>query len=179
MSELETAPLTAARLADLRRVLDPVCGGAGGCYCFNHHIPLGQPDVTGEAAWRGKAAEVSRGHARGQLAYLGGDPVGWVAVDPVGDVPGHDCVVGDPPGAWIVHCFVVVPAARGRGVAGALLAAAIEEAQRGGAEALLAYPVPAEAGLAFAGTPGLFARAGFTPAGEAPAPYLRYWRELA
>ena len=178
MSGLRLAPLEAPRLEDLRRVLEPVCGGDGGCYCFNHHIPLGAPDVTGPAAWDGKAARVGAGAAQGLLAYLDDEPVGWLALDPARDIPGHDCVAGEDQGAWVVHCFVVVPAARGRGVAGALLEEAIRAAQAEGARELLAFPAPGEPELAFAGSPRLYARAGFEEAGEAPPPYRRYRRGL-
>lgn len=172
-SEVSVAALTPGRLPDLRRVLDPVCGGAGGCFCFNHHIPPGAPDVTGEDAWSGKSGEVLAGRAAGLLAYLSGEPVGWLALDRVADVPGHDCVAREEPASWVVHCFVVVPTARGSGVAAALLGEAAAAARAGGARELLGFPARKDAQLAFAGSEGLFARAGFVEEGEAPPPYRR------
>ena len=75
--------------------------------------------------------------------------------------PGEDHV-------WSVSCFVVSPGHRRTGVAGALLAAAVEHASAHGATVVEGYPVdPAQrpkAGPAdlYHGTLGLFLAAGFT-----------------
>ena len=87
---------------------------------------------------------------------------------------------------WSIVCFVVGRRARGRGVAAALLEAAIEYAAAHGATMLEAYPVDVPPGErvpsanVFKGTLGMFERAGFevvarrqaSPTG-APHPIVR------
>jgi GNAT superfamily N-acetyltransferase len=103
----------------------------------------------------------------------GGDTraVGWVSLGPREDferivrsrvIPQID----DRP-VWSIVCFAVSAAARGRGVARALLDAAVAYARDRGAEALEAYPVVVAEGegvhpeSAFTGTLPMFERAGF------------------
>jgi GNAT superfamily N-acetyltransferase len=74
--------------------------------------------------------------------------------------------VDDAP-VWSIVCFVVGRRSRGRGIANALLGAAIDYARRHGATALEAYPVELAAGERIAsasanmGTLPMFERAGF------------------
>jgi len=91
----------------------------------------------------------------GVIAYLGSDaagwePVGWAAVEPRPVYPRilagrmmPGSAESDPADAsvWAVTCFVVRVGFRRRGAAGALLAGAIDEARRGGARVVEAYPV--------------------------------------
>ncbi|WP_018773392.1 GNAT family N-acetyltransferase [Arthrobacter sp. 131MFCol6.1] len=115
----------------------------------------------------------------GVLAFRDGNPVGWCAVEPRGCYPRilRSKVLASAPDAakdpgghqvWSVSCFVVSPGHRRTGVAGALLAAAVEHALAHGATVVEGYPVdPAQrpkAGPAdlYHGTLGLFLAAGFT-----------------
>ena len=117
--------------------------------------------------------------APGVLAFRDGSPVGWCAVEPRGCYPRilRSKVLASAPDAardpgvdhvWSVSCFVVSPGHRRTGVAGALLAAAVEHAVAHGAAVVEGYPVdPAQrpkAGPAdlYHGTLGLFLAAGFT-----------------
>ncbi len=117
--------------------------------------------------------------APGVLAFRDGNPVGWCAVEPRGCYPRilRSKVLASAPDAakdpgghqvWSVSCFVVSPGHRRTGVAGALLAAAVEHALAHGATVVEGYPVdPAQrpkAGPAdlYHGTLGLFLAAGFT-----------------
>jgi GNAT superfamily N-acetyltransferase len=117
--------------------------------------------------------------APGVLAFRGGNPVGWCAVEPRGCYPrilrskvltAAGPEVGRDPGGnqvWSVSCFVVSPGQRRTGVARALLAAAVGHALAHGATVVEGYPVdPAQrpkAGPAdlYHGTLGLFLAAGF------------------
>ena len=122
--------------------------------------------------------------APGVLAFREGTAVGWCAVEPRGCYPrilrskvltSAPDVVRDPGGnqVWSVTCFVVSPGQRRTGVAGALLAAAVEHAFAHGATVVEGYPVdPAQrtnAGPAdlYHGTLGLFLAAGFTVVSDA------------
>ncbi len=125
------------------------------------------------------------GPAPGVLAFRGGNPVGWCAVEPRGCYPrilrskvlaaAAPEAVRDPGGQqlWSVSCFVVSPGQRRTGVAGALLAAAVGHAFAHGATVVEGYPVdPAQrpkAGPAdlYHGTLGLFLAAGFDVVSDA------------
>ncbi|MFE4227153.1 GNAT family N-acetyltransferase [Arthrobacter sp. NPDC056886] len=122
--------------------------------------------------------------APGVLAFRDGNAVGWCAVEPRGCYPrilrskvltSAPDVVRDPDGnqVWSVSCFVVSAGQRRTGVAGALLAAAVDHAFAHGATVVEGYPVdPAQrpkAGPAdlYHGTLGLFLAAGFTVVSDA------------
>jgi len=114
--------------------------------------------------------------APGLVAFDGDRAVGWVSLGPRTDferivrskvIPKID----DRP-VWSIVCFAVASTARGRGVARALLEAAIDHARTRGAVALEAYPVagpdgePIHAEAAFTGTLPMFERAGFRVVAE-------------
>jgi len=117
----------------------------------------------------------------GLVAFDGARAVGWVSLGPRTDferivrsrvIPKID----DRP-VWSIVCFAVSSTARGRGVARALLAGAIDYARDRGAIALEAYPVriptAPDGGIkavhpdaAFTGTLPLFEEAGFEVVAE-------------
>lgn len=120
--------------------------------------------------------------APGVLAFRGGQPVGWCAVEPRDCYPrilrsqvlkaAGPAALGPPgkgPGVpvWSVSCFVVAPGHRRSGVAEALLRAAVGHAVSHGAGVVEGYPVIPElrpkAGPAdlYQGTLKLFLAAGF------------------
>jgi GNAT superfamily N-acetyltransferase len=121
----------------------------------------------------------------GLLALRDGVAVGWVAVAPrseyvrLGRSRTIPCLPGEA--VWSVTCFVVAKEARRSGVAGSLLAGAVDFAREHGATTLEAYPVDAggarmPAALAYTGTLGMFERAGFAIAAETtsrPHPGMR------
>jgi len=91
----------------------------------------------------------------GLVAYLDGEPVGWVAVEPRAayvklrstPVPwrGRDQDKDDD-GVWAVTCFVVRKGFRGRGLTYPLAAATVDFARERGARALEGYPMITEPG---------------------------------
>jgi GNAT superfamily N-acetyltransferase len=107
----------------------------------------------------------------GLVAFHGDRAVGWVSVAPRGDyervvrskvIP----TIDDRP-VWSIVCFAVSATARRRGVAVALLEAAVAFARAHDAVALEAYPLALEPGAAlnpdavYTGTLSMFERAGF------------------
>ncbi len=106
----------------------------------------------------------------GVVAYLGDLPVGWCGFGPRSSmrrlarsrtIP----LVDDLP-VWSIVCFNVRPGYRRQGVAGALLAGAIEYAKAQGAATLEAYPTdPAgtrrDAAFSYTGFTSMFEAAGF------------------
>jgi GNAT superfamily N-acetyltransferase len=114
------------------------------CYCLEIHDPPSE-DMP-ERPWRqNRAAMVERlrtGTTFGYLAYVDGEPAGWVnasprsetryrAIDPDGPEPSS--VVG-------VSCFVIAPPYRRHGVATALLDRVVADASGRGAEWVEGYP---------------------------------------
>ncbi|HEX6867653.1 MAG TPA: GNAT family N-acetyltransferase, partial [Candidatus Limnocylindrales bacterium] len=107
----------------------------------------------------------------GLVAYDGDAAVGWVSLGPRED---YDRLaastvrapIDDTP-VWSIVCFVVGRRSRGRGVADALLGAAVDYARDHGATTLEAYPVDVPPGgripsaNAYHGTLAMFERAGF------------------
>jgi ribosomal protein S18 acetylase RimI-like enzyme len=107
----------------------------------------------------------------GLFAFDGERAVGWVSLGPRADcervVRSRVIPTIDDRPVWSIVCFAVSSAARGRGVARALLDGAVDYARERGADALEAYPVAVDAGepihaeAAFTGTLPMFERAGF------------------
>lgn len=114
----------------------------------------------------------------GLVAYLGGEPVGWCAVEPRPAYSGLLRVYRVPwigrsedkadESVWAVTCIFVRAGFRGRGIAHDLVRAAVEFARRGGARALEGYPMltaPGEEitwGEVLVGTRSMFEAARFT-----------------
>jgi GNAT superfamily N-acetyltransferase len=113
----------------------------------------------------------------GLVAYLDGEPVGWVAVEPRPNYPrlppprtvlearGED--KGDE-SVWAVTCFVTRAGFRRRGISRALARATVDFARERGARALEAYPMITEPGQEISwgethvGTRSIFAEAGLS-----------------
>ena len=114
---------------------------------------------------------VAAGREPGLLAYVDGEPVGWISMAPRDE---HAQLLRSPtlrpvqaePGVFAIVCFYVHPTARRRGVAGALVRAAVDHARRRGADAVEAYPADRLAGTTstdFMGVKDWFLREGFRP----------------
>jgi GNAT superfamily N-acetyltransferase len=118
----------------------------------------------------------------GLVAYLGGErpggePVGWVAVEPRSAYPrlarvrtvwsGRQEDKADD-SVWAVTCFVTRKGYRRRGITYALAAATVDYARGNGARALEAYPMITQPGKEitwgelYVGSRQVFAEAGFT-----------------
>ena len=148
-------PLTAARWDDAVAVFG-TRGDPAGCWCQFFRL-----DPT---AWRASTPEQNRDRLSGQarsspppglLAYLEGEPVGWLALGPR---PGYARLRGsrnlarvagadlEDDGVWAVTCFVVRVGRRGQGIATALLRAAPDVARAHGARVLEGHPVDVSQG---------------------------------
>jgi GNAT superfamily N-acetyltransferase len=142
---------------------------AYGCWCMywrDRTLRHGEPKKCAMAEL------VHAGREPGLLAYADdGAPVGWVAVAPREEYTAllaspqyrpHDEVAG----VWSITCFVIDKDVRRQGVAGALLAAAVEYAFEHGAGAVEAYPHVAK-GDDYMGGLALYERAGFATVRDA------------
>lgn len=112
---------------------------------------------------------VDSGVATGLLAYLHGEVVGWIAVEPRESYPklAHSSVlkpVDDQP-VWSVTCFFVAKPFRRKGITVELLKAAVEHVRKRGGKILEGYPVETQkdmpAPFIYTGTASAFQQAGF------------------
>lgn len=164
---------TAERWSDLQAVLSGR-GDPGRCWCqFFRLTNAGWAETS--PAERRAALEQQLGETRppGVIGYLDGEPAGWCAVAPRVDyirlaTTQVAKASEDAPGVWAVTCFVVRAGHRRRGLAGELLAGAVELARRHGATVVEGYPVDPSAqartsasGL-YHGAASMFAGLGFT-----------------
>lgn len=146
-----------------------------GCWCMYPRltdVQMRQLPGPGSASQRRRDAMmklVRRRRAPGLLAFEGDQPVGWIAVAPRSDLARIDASRATPrvddEDVWVIACITVRKTARGRGIALALIRAAVAYAIEKGAPAVEAYP---RAGAtrtgddnAYFGTEPLFRRAGF------------------
>jgi GNAT superfamily N-acetyltransferase len=127
----------------------------------------------------------SAGTTSGLVAYSGGEPVGWCAVEPRTAYPGLLRVFKVPwagrdenkadAGVWAVTCIFTRAGFRRRGIGYALVGATVDFARHRGARALEGYPMLIEPGQDITwgelhvGTRGMFEAAGFAEASH-PTP---------
>ena len=169
---IDVHPLTPDLFPDLATLFDEG-GDAKWCWCTYFRF-RGRDWSNSTAAGNRAALEelTERALAPGLVAYRDGRAVGWVSLAPREDYERLTsskilAPLDDVP-VWSLVCFVVSRRARGQGVAGRLLDAAIEYAREQGATTLEAYPVEVPEGEripaanAYHGTLTMFERAGFT-----------------
>lgn len=147
-----------------------------GCWCMYPRLTRALerelPEAESESARRRAAMTelADRDLAPGLLAYDGEEAVGWVAIAPRPELARVESSRATPrvddEEVWVIPCITVRPNARGRGIAVALIRAAVDYAFEHGAPAVEAYARAGEARVgddnAFYGTEPLFRRAGFT-----------------
>jgi len=117
---------------------------AYGCWCMywrDRSLEHGEPKK------RAMAKLVRDGREPGLLAYEGELPVGWVSIAPREE---YRAILASPqyrprnadggPNVWSIVCFTIDRDYRERGIASALLDAAVEHAFAGGASSVEAYP---------------------------------------
>ena len=153
--------------------VEKILGGDGerGCWC---------------QAWRGRDATAKRNDETrpatlrrqlagavpppGFLAFLDGEPIGWVGVSLRTATPrllaSRTIPRIDELPVWAIGCLRVRPGFRRRGVTTALIAGVVEAARAAGAPGVEAWPIdPAggrvDAGGAYVGIATTFARSGF------------------
>ena len=173
-TDLQIHPLTPSRLRDLASLFDQG-GDPKWCWCAFYRVrgmtwANASPADNREVLEKAVRTDARRGHAPGLVAYRDGEAVGWVSLSPREEYERleHSKVLAriDDKPVWSIVCFVVGRRARGKGVASALLDAAVAYAREHGARLLEAYPVDTSGGRvpaaeAFKGTLGMFERAGF------------------
>ena len=142
--------VTPSRWDDLVRLFGPR-GAYGGCWCMWFRETSGEFERNGNQGNRKAMRELIRGNRQpGLIAYVGGEPAGWVSVAPREEFGRLDRSPAlkrvDDERVWSVVCFYVDKRFRGIGLAGRLLDAAVEHAGRKGARVVEAYPWDTRAG---------------------------------
>jgi GNAT superfamily N-acetyltransferase len=171
---VEIRDCTSERWDDVVAVFDGP-GDPGRCWCQWFYRGARADRVSADGNRAALEAQV-RERPPGVLGYLDGVPSGWCAVAPrptYTRLVRSKLLAGTPeeeladPSVWAVTCFVVRRPARGRGLAGPLLAGALDLARRGGASTVEGYPVDtaqrtSTSAALFPGPLPVFLRAGFT-----------------
>jgi GNAT superfamily N-acetyltransferase len=153
-SDVSVVPANKASWEDLQAVFGR--GSAAKCQC--QRIKLGDHDwyamPVEERAHRLReetdCGNPDAENTSGMIAYQGGEPVGWVAVEPRAryrrlrgsSVPWAGRAE-DPedPDVWAIVCFAIRPGYRGHGLTRPLAVAAVEYAREHGAKAIEGYPM--------------------------------------
>jgi GNAT superfamily N-acetyltransferase len=180
--EVVTAPLTERDWDDLVALFG-TRGDPSWCWC-QFFLTTGQgytrSSSDNKAALHAQVRDDPR--PQGLIARVDGVPVGWVQLGPRTTYPrlctsrALRAVTGDDmddPAVWAVTCFVVKVGHRRRGVAAALLEAAVDLARAQGARALEGHPVDVAARSGrvagaelYHGVLTTFERAGFVEVGR-------------
>jgi len=155
-------------------------GASNGCWCMYWRLGPAYRDRPREQNKAALRALTRDGPPPGLLASDTDVAVGWCQLTPRADLPWlsrlkldaeqNDEQDGTP--AWSLSCFYIRRGHRGRGIAAALIDAALTQAKRAGAPALEAYPIdtaaPGSTANTFTGTAGAFRRAGFVTVASRP-----------
>ena len=187
LSTLEFRPLTPELMDDFGAVLRGNFGA--GCWCMFPRLTESQTrELPGEGTVspRRRVAMTrlaGREPAPGLLAYQDGEPVGWIAVAPRNELTRIVRSRATPPvddaPVWVIPCVTVRKGYRGRGIAVALIRAAVAYAGEQGAPAVEAYPRAGEERTgddnAYFGTEPMFRRAGFRVVRDPPPNRPRNW----
>ena len=167
-------PLTPELMDDFGAVLRGNLGA--GCWCMFPRLTQAETiALPGEGSISLRRRRVmtelaKRDLAPGLLAFEGDEPVGWVAVAPRGELNRVDRSRATPrvddTDVWVIPCITVRKDVRGRGIAVALIEAAVQYAAQHGAPAVEAYPRAGDERTgddnAYFGTEPMFHRAGFS-----------------
>ncbi len=150
--KLALHPLTPDRWPDLVALFGPdrTCFG---CWCTWWRLTTREFRAgVGEVNRRRQERYVKAGNVAGLLAYEGGEPVGWVAIEPRSAYPrlarSRTLAPVDDRPVWSITCFFVARSHRGKGLTRTLIAGAVRHARSRGAAIVEAYPVEPSRDLA-------------------------------
>ena len=186
MANISIEPATAERFDDAQHALSG--GGDGqGCQCQWWMIPNSQWVQTSRPEREQMLRdEVVAGPPPALIAYVDGEPAGWVRVGPrsaqqrltrTRNVTAHSEEPWDDESVWAVSCFVVRKEHRQQGLNARLLGAAVDYARASGARVIEAYPLDPQAGKKipvndlYHGVLSTFEEAGFREVAR-PKPHL-------
>lgn len=170
MQDLHTLPLTPETWPAFSAMAEAHNGVWGGCWCLGFHAE--RNGIAGQDARRAaKAARVAAGTTHAALVMAGDACLGWAQFGPPAELPmiknlkAYEAGRGPLPD-WRITCFFVDKGHRREGLAAVALDGALRLIGMAGGGRVEAYPEAVEgqktaAGFLFAGTLGLFEKAGF------------------
>jgi GNAT superfamily N-acetyltransferase len=162
----EYHPVTPERLPDLER-FSLTHGKFRYCSCMRWRLASGDyKRSTKESRVASLDALVQQETPVGVLAYLDGEPVGWISVAPRETYAALERFKSlprvDAAPVWSVVCFFIDRNERGQRLTLGLLRAAVDYAIAQGAEVVEGYPVEPGARLyTYMGSVAMFEEAGF------------------
>jgi GNAT superfamily N-acetyltransferase len=167
---LEVYPLTAGRWPNLESLFGPR-GACGGCWCMYWRMNRAEfSNMSGEGNRFALRQIVESGEVPGLLAYIDGQPVGWISVEPRAAFSALSRSrilkpVDEQP-VWSIVCFYVARPFRRKGLTVSLLGAAVRFAADHAAKIVEGYPIDPQNGqypdtFAYTGTFSAFRQAGF------------------
>jgi GNAT superfamily N-acetyltransferase len=175
-------PVTPERWPDLERLFAASKATASGepaqCWCMEWRLPREEWNAgRGDGNRRAMQGFIEAGNVPGILAYDGEEPAGWCSIAPRTQHGGLQAVAQyrnfDDASVWLVSCFYISEAARGKGLMSALLEAAVAYAKDNGARVIEGYPVDeksdAPLGGLYWGKADAFRRLGFVETGRGVA----------
>jgi GNAT superfamily N-acetyltransferase len=179
---IEVLPVTPDRWADLEDLFERPGPRGGqpvssGCWCMYWRLEGRRFDEfwgRGKERGAGNKAEmrslVKQGREPGLLAYVDGMPAGWCSVAPREEFRRLErsrtlAPVDDQP-VWSIVCFYIHARYKRRGIAQALLRAAVDHAVSRGATIVEGYPVRPGDSDPYTGFESMFRAAGFEPVRE-------------
>ena len=173
--QIVVKPVTPSRWDDLAKLFGPN-GAYSGCWCMFHRQTSAEFQAKAGAPNRSEMKSLVAGRKTpGLLAYVDGEPAGWVSVAPRkqfgrverSPLSKHLDPAASSDGVWSITCFFIHRAHRGQGIASALVESAVGYAASKGARAVEGYPFdPAHKSTwnsaeAYIGTYDMFSAAGF------------------
>jgi GNAT superfamily N-acetyltransferase len=168
-TELSFKPLKRNLWTDFEELFGPN-GACAGCWCMYWKLRgKAYEEARGSETRQMHKSIVDSGVVTGLLAYLHGDVVGWIAVEPRDAYPrlahSRSLKPVDDKQVWSVTCFFVSKRSRRKGVAVELLKAAVDHVKKQGGKIVEGYPVDAQKDLPapfiYTGTASAFQQAGF------------------
>jgi GNAT superfamily N-acetyltransferase len=168
--QLSFFPLTPERWDDFEALFGRN-GACGGCWCMWWRQTRREFEANHGAANRAAMKRiVESGEIPGLLAYVDDVPVGWCSVAPRESFTSLERSrvlkrLDDEP-VWSAVCFFVTAGHRGRGMADALVGAAVQHVRTNGGRILEVYPTRPrgrrlQSVSSYMGLPSWFERAGF------------------
>jgi GNAT superfamily N-acetyltransferase len=188
---LTVVPANQASWDDLQAVLGARGYRTTGCWCQRFKVrgrewdtdAVPAPERASRLREQTQCGRPRADRTTGLVAYVGGEPAGWCAVEPrtafvrLGTTPWRGRVEDRADeSVWAVACFAILPGFRRQGVSYALARAAVDFARERGAASLEGYAMVPEPGKdvpfgeLHVGSRSVFAAAGFT---EVSRPTLR------
>jgi GNAT superfamily N-acetyltransferase len=166
-------------------------GACGGCWCMSWRIEKHEKwkDIKGDIAKKRMQEMIATGKARGLLAYVGDEPVGWCSFDRrteysrLDRAPSLKC--DDAEQVWSIPCFFIKRGYRGKSIGTMLMQQALKSIAGHGGKVAEGYPAsPLKNGertpdaFAWTGTLRMFEKNGFAKADAKSTGKIRMRRSL-